>query len=1224
MKHTRFLTKTVILIMILGIILPTQALERYCGDTRYETAVSISQEGWVDGSDVVILARSDDFADALAGATLAHKYKAPVLLTRPNSLPEETLAEIHRLDASTVYLLGGESAISAEIQQQLGALGLEIIRIGGSNRYETAADIAWEVAPSGVDTALIVYSNNPIDALVAASYAAAKGYPILLTNTNTLNPLTAELLDELGVEDTFVIGGTKVISDKVMGQLPNPERIWGADRYSTAIALAKRFAPNAEHIYIANGSGKAGGADAITGGPLAAIQRVGILLVDKNLPDSVIEYLSSSKITDATILGGTGAVNEDIIDLLTQIFNAKRSPGAGQIGPSLPPGPSEIESAIAAAQQAIEALEAEVAGASNSQEAQGFIDSAQGLVDAVLALDSTYDTNSWDTAILVQLSIVSALVALEDATEAVLLSEAKANALSTPTAGDITDALEAYNNAAELVFALPDSGEKDYLESRLDDVKASMDASINATIVRLSFTGIYSGSHELFKVGLETTDPDPLESSAEQTEISGYVLDGTDPVFGARVVAWNGDRGYGAFTDSTGFYSFERPDGNYTLQVQAKGYFISSEEITIGLGFRSIGAIGNSISLLNLNQGSGTILSSSNKDWDMSLVTSMVKVSGRITDGNDNPVVNARVMFGNFQHTYEDFTLTDQNGYYELWLPEDDYWKTTIVEGYAPYFSREYIFDDGRDLENLDKTLKFVGSAFFEVQGIVTDTSDNPIPNALILAWGTPGSMDYGVETRSDEAGRYSVMLPSGVYNVWVNSGQHFNVTVENYNVTSERTRNFALVPMGDTTLVSGKITDTNDSGVNIQGASVSFWNEEHNHNFSASTDDSGIYSVELPSLSYRVTIQASGYVIHRDTMVASPEEHNWALEPVGDGFEISGAVIDNNGKPMPGASVYAINDDTGFETYTETDKDGRYSLFLPGGLYWVNIHPAWDFRTYPDINEHVNISDNSSVDWRFEFMTVTGIVTNIDTGEPIADATVSGVDWPNNAITTVTREDGSYSLLLPPGFYELEASHSGYFKEESSEPVYQAINLNWELQSIGEVYPVGGIIHDESDDPLPETRVTVKAIINNRDYSDTVNTMDDGVFQFSLPVGIYDFEVFKQGYIYQELQFEVDSDGNTTLTTPIQMLAVGPLNEIRGKVTNSAEGVIDGAFIYAGNDSWEDFGSTASDGKFLLFLPEGEYYFFITADGYDLHEESLIVTGAAANVDRTLTVSEQ
>ena len=309
MKFRRIIAVSLALALMITMIpfaaLAATGAERLSGDNRYQTAVEVSQAGW-DKSDVVVLARGDDFADALAGVSLAHKLEAPILLTRTSELHAATKAEIARLDAKEVVILGGLSAVSQAVVNELEALELDVQRISGANRYATAAEVASEVAPNGVDTAVIAIGTDFPDALAAASYAAAAGYPILLTGQNTLHQATKAALQGLGVKNTIVVGGPSVITDAVLADLPEPVRVFGANRYATAVELAKHFQVDSKHFYVATGREFA---DAITGSVLAAKEGTGLILVDRTMRQEVAEFITGSKINALTILGGEGSIS---------------------------------------------------------------------------------------------------------------------------------------------------------------------------------------------------------------------------------------------------------------------------------------------------------------------------------------------------------------------------------------------------------------------------------------------------------------------------------------------------------------------------------------------------------------------------------------------------------------------------------------------------------------------------------------------------------------------------------------------------------------------------------------------------------------------------------------------------------------------------------------------------------------------------------------------------
>jgi putative cell wall-binding protein len=87
---------------------------RLAGESRYTTAARMAQVFWPQPSDVVYLATGQDFPDALTGVPAAGRDRAPLLLVRPDCMPVATRRELHRLDPSTVVVLGGSRTINEE------------------------------------------------------------------------------------------------------------------------------------------------------------------------------------------------------------------------------------------------------------------------------------------------------------------------------------------------------------------------------------------------------------------------------------------------------------------------------------------------------------------------------------------------------------------------------------------------------------------------------------------------------------------------------------------------------------------------------------------------------------------------------------------------------------------------------------------------------------------------------------------------------------------------------------------------------------------------------------------------------------------------------------------------------------------------------------------------------------------------------------------------------
>jgi len=286
---------------------------RLAGVSRYDTALQVSQSGWEHAA-AVVLARGDDFPDALAGAVLAQsaEVNGPLLLTETNKLTDGVLTEIKRLQAETVYILGGTGAVSGAVESALIGEGLNVVRLNGADRYETAARISLE----GVDNsekAFLASGNSFADALSISSYAAAQGTPLLLTDTGSAPEVTLDALKDLGVEKITLIGGEGVILPAVKAQLEEQgytvNRLAGLDRYATNLQVLNTMDYNSEAIYIATGEDFP---DALAGAVLAAQDNNPIVLVPKkDISSDGLSYLGSKRTDGAsfTMLGGYGVIS---------------------------------------------------------------------------------------------------------------------------------------------------------------------------------------------------------------------------------------------------------------------------------------------------------------------------------------------------------------------------------------------------------------------------------------------------------------------------------------------------------------------------------------------------------------------------------------------------------------------------------------------------------------------------------------------------------------------------------------------------------------------------------------------------------------------------------------------------------------------------------------------------------------------------------------------------
>jgi len=289
---------------------------RLSGADRYGTAAPISASAFVPGVPVAYIATGASHADALAGGPAAAMGGGPVLLTWPGGLPGATTIELARLKPGRIVVLGGPSAVSDGVFRALRTYTTgAVTRIGGADRYGTAAAISAAVFAPQAPVVYIATGANYPDALGAGAAASRAKAPILLTRSNLLPPATIAELTRLKPGRIIIVGGPAAVSAAVMSQLngfaPSVVRISGADRYGTATALsAATYAANSvSTVYIATGRAFP---DGLAAAPVAGLQQAPLLLVSSSVPPSVTAELLRLDPTRVVFVGGSAAVSAAI------------------------------------------------------------------------------------------------------------------------------------------------------------------------------------------------------------------------------------------------------------------------------------------------------------------------------------------------------------------------------------------------------------------------------------------------------------------------------------------------------------------------------------------------------------------------------------------------------------------------------------------------------------------------------------------------------------------------------------------------------------------------------------------------------------------------------------------------------------------------------------------------------------------------------------------------
>ncbi|HEX2028324.1 MAG TPA: cell wall-binding repeat-containing protein [Nitriliruptorales bacterium] len=296
---------------------------------RIGTSVAISRHGWTAAPSVVV-ARADEPADALAGAALAGRLQAPLLITWPDALHDLVAAEVRRLGADAAYLLGGERALAPAVADGLRQTGVDRVeRVAGPTRVETAAAIADRLEPGAGASAYLVFSEagNPRswpDALAVSGPAARLARagtprPVLVTG-GTVPPPTWDALARLRVTELVLAGGTATIPEAVPRELEArgyaTRRLAGPDRYATSRAVADDRPAPPGRLLVATGQNFP---DGLSAGALAGQLDVTFVLVPTDRLDeggrAWVEALDWEQ-PRLLVAGGPAAVASDTVAAL--------------------------------------------------------------------------------------------------------------------------------------------------------------------------------------------------------------------------------------------------------------------------------------------------------------------------------------------------------------------------------------------------------------------------------------------------------------------------------------------------------------------------------------------------------------------------------------------------------------------------------------------------------------------------------------------------------------------------------------------------------------------------------------------------------------------------------------------------------------------------------------------------------------------------------------------
>ncbi len=291
--------------------IPDGVTDTIAGESRYSTAAKLVTECEFPQGGSVVIAPGELASPCMSATALAGLIDAPLLLTRPDALPDATLQELNRLAPHRVIIVGCEDAVSPSVVSAIESSctsSPETIRLSGS----TAAQLSWEIYSFGMkegawgDTAFITYDGCTADLVSFSPYIFQRKCPVFfLVADGIIDNRIEKVLERGAFKRLHVLGGTKRVSDEFLDRCQengtNTDRIVGDGPYraneliNDKIASSVSSSPDSERPVTVERlivSSAWAPFDALAAGVYAGKTRSAFLLEDPQDLDSVSHALS--------------------------------------------------------------------------------------------------------------------------------------------------------------------------------------------------------------------------------------------------------------------------------------------------------------------------------------------------------------------------------------------------------------------------------------------------------------------------------------------------------------------------------------------------------------------------------------------------------------------------------------------------------------------------------------------------------------------------------------------------------------------------------------------------------------------------------------------------------------------------------------------------------------------------------------------------------------------
>jgi len=676
--------------------------------------------------------------------------------------------------------------------------------------------------------------------------------------------------------------------------------------------------------------------------------------------------------------------------------------------------------------------------------------------------------------------------------------------------------------------------------------------------------------------------------------LSGVVTnENSQGIYGVLVKAidqGNTSNSYSTFTNSSGNYSLQLPDGTFSVSVEKTG-FIPPSPATVSLS------------------------GGESKVRNFTMQTQANQISGDITCNGaplKDVLVRAIPLSGPIYETY-----TDIYGHYNLSVGAGDFTVRAIKTGYTSDGDKNVSFSGGGETRAGINFVMTENGSYVKGKVTIDAAGNTPLSGALVT---------NGYESvYTNSAGEYTLSMLSGTYTISASKSGYSSdgdkivtigpgETVENVN--------FVLSP--NAAQIQGDCKT--QTGTAIADATIYAYEIATSITRTTQTNSQGIFSISVPYGFYDIFAAKNGFVdsTHKQITLTPGEisnDNHFILTP--DIGYISGTVKDENQNIIQNAEVVVYNA-SGTTKTTLTDINGNYLIDIKTGNFEIfarksgYVDSKHEFGSVSTANTITNpvveffiLTSNAK--------TISGVVLDSN-NNPLNDVTVKIYDSSSHITLTsaTTNGSGNYSANISGTItnFDIEASKYGYTTSSRTNQTGLIQNFNLNVN-------YGSFVVDISTSDSSNVNAVVSANGNTKATGNSPSPLNN--FTMPLFAGNYTVIISQNGYYDYQLTNIVINPGQTTDAGSITLQKIPATYSVSGNVSDGISGLGNATVqikTNPGNVLVNETFTDASGNYVLDSIPDGAYLVYAFKSGYDIPSPitKSVSGGNISGVNFTLT----